>query len=418
MRNLIAHIDAFLKAHQAQRIIVACSSGLDSTVLLHASKELNIPLEIAHVNYQLRGAESDQDQAFLEELAASLSIPIHVKKIDLNKQLKHGGNLQDLARKERYDFFRELIQSEKHTFVLLGHHKEDQTETFFMNLARNSGIMGLAAMPLKRGNYLRPLLSFSKDELKEFANKNGIRWREDSSNQSLKYTRNEWRNLVLPELRKQLPELDDAVATLTQQFQTKQTQLQEKIDGILVQILKHHSISSATFQSLDQFEIIELCRQLGQPLGIAETWAKLTHKGTGVDLQPNAKIPFSKMIFDGDSYSFLAPSIKVERGMIKETVASLPSSFQKNEIYLDTNLIQGELRLRNVQTGDRIHPIGMNGSRLVSDVISDAKLTHLKKQQLQILIDDENVLWVPDLCVSRKAIASEKSAEILKIKLD
>ncbi len=418
MRDLIAHIDTFLQKHQAQRIIVACSGGLDSTVLLHACHQLNISLEIAHVNYQLRGDESDDDQRFLEELATSLSIPMHVKKVQLNEQLKQGGNLQDLARKERYNFFHELIKSEQQTFVLLGHHKEDQTETFFMNLARNSGIMGLAAMPPKRGNYLRPLLPFSKQELHDFATKNGIQWREDSSNQSLKYTRNEWRNVVLPALRKQLPELDNAVTLLTHQFQEKQAQLQEKIAQIVAKILEQHSMSSGTFQLLDSFEVIELCRQLGQPPGIAETWRNLSHKGTGLDLKTNAKNSFDKMTFEGDSYSFLDTSNTIEKRLIQETVNSLPSRFHKNEIYLDGELIQGNLKLRRVQTGDRIHPIGMNGSRLVSDVISDAKLTHIEKQNLRVLVDDQYVLWVPDLCISRKAVASEKSTQILKVTSD
>ncbi len=417
MVDLEQHIDDVLTKYNPQRIILACSGGLDSTVLLHACLKMETPVEIAHVNYQLRGKESEGDQQFLEQLATEKSIPIHVKKIDLQSQLKDGGNLQELAREQRYAFFDSLQRTTPNTIVLLAHHKEDQTETFFMNLARNSGVMGLAGMPEKRGCYLRPLLAFSKYDLRTYAEEKSISWREDSSNESLKYTRNEWRNLVLPEIRKSVPELDESVQILTRVFQEKQSELQEKIKTIVDDILEKKTLSATTFQSLDSFEVIELCRQLGQPIGIAETWTKLNHKGTGVKLTPNENSPFYKVVFEGDSYSFLSETTIPKLEPKIEQVEVLPERFDKSTLYLDRHLISGELQFRPVQTGDRIHPIGMEGSRLVSDVISDAKLTSIEKQQLQVLVDDRHVLWVPELCVSRKAIASAKSTEILKIEL-
>jgi tRNA(Ile)-lysidine synthase len=417
MLDLIVHIEACLKKYNAEKVIVGCSAGLDSTVLLHACAKLDIPTEIAHVNYQLRGQESNKDQQFLEALAKSLSLPIHVHPVDLNKQLKNGGNLQELARNERYQFFQSLRKTDQHTFVLLAHHAEDQTETFFMNLARDSGILGLAAMPEKRSYFLRPLLSFSKEDLRSYAQRNRIEWREDSSNSSLKYTRNQWRNSVLPGLRESLPSLDESVGILARLFQEKQQEVQSKVQGIFNEIIEQHSIALETFQALDSNEIIELCRQLGQPIGIAETWSKLRHKGTGIELQPNQLSPFHKLIYDGDSYSFLLNTAEVKPILHAETVKALPPDFNKTEVYLDKGLILGVLQIRKVQTGDRIHPIGMNGSRLVSDVISDAKLTSIQKQTLHVLVDDQHVLWVPQLCVSRKAIASNKSKQLVKVSL-
>ncbi|MCR9173706.1 MAG: tRNA lysidine(34) synthetase TilS [bacterium] len=418
MDKLVQHIDTVLINYQPKRLLVACSAGLDSTVLLHACSKLNYPVEIAHVNYQLRGQESEGDQRFLESLSQKLSVPIHIKRIDLNTALKEGGNLQEKARQERYAYFESLRAGEKDTLILLAHHKEDQTETFFMNVARNSGVMGLAAMPEKRGNYIRPLLSISKEELRDFATKNGIIWREDTSNQSLKYTRNEWRNTVLPELRKAIPSLDDSVEILTKSFQEKQTEITKKIQSVVNEIRASNLLSFAKFQELDEHERIELCRQISQPIGIAETWKNLNHKGTGIELTPTSKFPYHKMVFDGTSYSFLSEKGQVEWKLKTEKVDSLPRNFNKAEIYLDPNSISGTLRLRSVQRGDRIHPVGMKGSRLVSDVISDHKLTGLEKQALCVLVDDKHVLWLPKLCISRKAIASETSSEILKVSLE
>lgn len=420
MHDLVAHIESFLSTYQAERVIIACSAGLDSTVLLHTCSQLNITVEMAHVNYQLRGEASEQDQQFLEQLSEQLQLPLHVKRIRLEQELKHGGNLQEKARDHRYRFFKTLLQKDKtkRSFVLLAHHREDQTETFFMNLNRNAGVMGLSAMPPKRGSYLRPLLSFSKEKLRTYALNNALSWREDASNNSVNYARNAWRNVLLPQLRTSIPDLDNAVAVLVALFQEKQQALQTKVAQIWKDIQQHETLSVTQFQSLDFLEIIELCRQMSQPLGIAETWLKLKHKGTGIELQPTPTHPFHRVVYDGDSFSFLSQTSPPLPLLQKVHVQSLPETFNKKEIYLDASRISGTLHLRSVRKGDRIHPIGMKGSRLVSDVVSDAKLTALQKQHLCVLSDDNYVLWIPELCISRKAIASKQTKRILKVRLD
>ena len=418
MPELIGHIDATLAKYQAERIIVACSGGLDSTVLLYACSKLDIQVEIAHVNYQLRGEDSEKDQQFLEALTQQLGLAIHIKRVDLKSELEDGGNLQETARSIRYDFFSGLYWGEKNTYVLLAHHQEDQTETFFMNLSRQSGVMGLSAMPEKRGRYLRPLLSFSKEDLRLFAIKSNITWREDASNSSLKYTRNQWRNVLLPEVREAIPDLDNSVSLLVNLFQEKQRGLQSKILGIMNEIRLHESLAVATFKELDFLEVIELCRQMWQPPGIAETWGKLNHKGTGVDLKPSQKFDFNRIVFDGDQYTFLRSIPLPSPKLILEDVQRLPEEFNKEEVYLDSSKVHGELRLRSVRTGDRIHPIGMSGSKLVSDVISDAKFNASKKRRVRVLVDDLHVLWVPELCVSRKAVATSTSPQIIKARLE
>jgi len=422
MVDLVKHTAAFLKLHEPKRLVVACSGGLDSTVLLHICKRLGYRVEIAHVNYQLRGEESESDQQFLEHIAEEMGIPIHVKCIDLKEELKKGGNLQQIARHRRYDFF-EKIRSDNNdpdqSYVIIGHHKEDQTETFFMNIARNSGVLGLAGMENVSAHRMRPFLSISKNELKAYAIENDIKWREDSSNQSLKYTRNEWRNVVLPELRKEIPGLDDAVCTLTLEFQRKQEEMELKINPLLKDIDASRTLMANTFKALDEFEQVELCRQLGVPIGMLETWKKLSHKGTRISWEENETSNFgNRIVFEGDSYSFLQDEELQPVSFVKMVVNTLPNLFDKQSIYLDSNLVSGELRFRPVQSGDRIHPIGMTGSRLVSDVISDAKLNSREKQKLQVLTDDHHVLWVPKLSVSRMAIASNNSKEIVKISLD
>lgn len=414
---MVQHIADFLNKYASGKLIIACSAGIDSTVLLHACHQLDFEIEIAHVNYQLRGEESELDAKFLEDLAASMKIPFHLKVVDLSEKLKNGGNLQELARIERYDFFESLIEGNPLAFILLAHHREDQTETFFMNLARNSGIPGLSAMPERRGNYLRPMLHISKSDLYNYTRENELKWREDSSNASTKYTRNKWRNDILPELRTKIPELDKSIGILVQAFQEKQSELEQSIRPIHGDILRKATLSASVFDHLDEFEQIEVCRQLVQPLGVLETWKKLNHKGTFVLLKSNECCPFDRIVFEGDSYSFVADKTGILPKILMEEVSILPSTFNKSEIYLDDTKIQGSLKVRRVRTGDRIKPVGMKGSKLVSDIISDAKLNSFRKQELVVLTDDSQILWVPELCVSRMAIATSTSAKILKVRL-
>lgn len=417
MHKLEKHIQNLLQKHPAKTYFVACSGGVDSVVMFSVVKKLNLPVELIHVNYHLRGEDSNLDEIHVRKLAESTKTQVHVKSIDLKAQLNSGGNLQQLAREERYNFFEELLKGHSESFVLLGHHREDQTETFFLNLARKAGIMGLASMPEKRDKYLRPLLEISKQEIIAYAESNQITWREDQSNQSSKYKRNKLRNELLPKLREAIPTLDSSVSLLSKTFQKEQLILESRIQELKTEIVKSQQLPLKTFQRLSEFEKIELCRQLEQPFGILDTWNTLNHKGTRIPLNKSKDCPFDILVHDGSVFTFILEEQISMPKIIVEGIDQLPKSFNKNEIYLDAAKIKGSLTLRKPKTGDRIQPIGMKGSKLISDVISDAKLDSLDKDRVVVLTDEAHILWIYGLTVSRRAIANEESTEILKINL-
>ncbi len=417
MDKLEKHIQQRLQNYPAQTYFIACSGGVDSVVLFSILKKLRLPVALIHVNYNLRDEDSNLDEHLVRDLAKSHSTELYVKSVDLKNQLKSGGNLQQIARNVRYAYFEELLAAQPNSFILLGHHQEDQTETFFLNLARKSGIMGLASMPEKRDNYLRPLLDISKEEIIKYALSNQIIWREDQSNHSSKYARNKLRNDALPKLREAIPTLDTSVSLLTKVFQDEQSVLETRIGVLKSVILETHQLSINTFKQLTDFERIELCRQLHQPFGILDTWVNLDHKGTLIPLNKSASCPFEAVIHDGLVFSFVQenqfslPKINVDY------VEKLPKSFNKEVIYLDSAKIDGPLAVRQPDKGDRIQPIGMKGSKLISDVISDAKFSALEKNRVIVLTDDSNLLWVYGLTASRCAIADENTTEILKVSL-
>jgi tRNA(Ile)-lysidine synthase len=411
MNKLEAHITEFCGNHPMSRYFVAASGGVDSMVLVHVLHKLGKKVSAVHVNYMLRGEDSEKDQQLVEQTCQKLEIPCHVKRVDLNAILeKTGGNLQDQARKVRYDYFRQFTVKE-HFFLVTGHHADDQVETFFLNLARGGGIMGLAGMLPKKGTALRPLLPFTKNEILDYAQQENIVWREDLSNAKSDYNRNKLRNLLLPTLQDNFPNLNEQVLTLVEAFQTTQAALEEKIRQ-LIHENGTDQLSFTAFQKMDEFERIEFLRQLEIPVQLEEAWSKLdgAQKGKFVTVSEG---PYERIVSESAAFVFVRRNATKRRPELKmEMVHDLPILFTKDVIYLDPDKINGILHLRAWQIGDRIKPIGMKGSKLISDVLTDAKVPNSERLEQLVLCDDEKIIWCVGFAVSREALATEQSEKL------
>ncbi|MBL4861716.1 MAG: tRNA lysidine(34) synthetase TilS, partial [Crocinitomicaceae bacterium] len=334
--------------------------------------------------------------------------------VNLNVQLREGGNLQKLARNFRYDWFRNIIDQDVKNKVALAHHQDDQVETFFLNLGRKSGVMGLSCMPTENEGIIRPLLHFSKEDLKKYANSTGIEWREDISNANSKYRRNLLRNEIIPFLKKGIPELSESVKILVHAFQEKQGELESSVQSDVDTLLENHTISLERFFALTDFELIELFRQLNQPASIALEVRKMKQKGATVHLLSENDSAFTQVVLDSDRLTFLTGTDPPAASVQIEEVNSLPKTFNKGVIYLDAEKIAGELTIRPWSIGDRISPVGLRGSQLISDIISDNKITADRKQNVLVLHDDTEIHWCVGLKIGRKAIASPSSSSIIK----
>ena len=285
MSKIKEHIQEFTASFEAATTYyVACSGGVDSMVLLSVLHQLGKTIHVLHVNYQLRGEASDLDQQVIEDYCNQHSIPYSIHSVELSKELENGGNLQDLARNVRYTFFKEKAL-EIHSKIVLAHHADDQLELFLLNIARKSGVMGLSCMLPEYGRIIRPLLPFSKQEILEFAIKEGIVWREDASNQSNKYRRNSIRNVFLPEIEAQLPEFRESCLYLIAQFQKNQLEIEQKIKIVTHKIQQENLLLYSDFDLLTEVEHIELLRQLAIPFGFLKEFKKLRHAENGKRLQ-------------------------------------------------------------------------------------------------------------------------------------
>jgi tRNA(Ile)-lysidine synthase len=417
MRDLSSALEEFLGDDPFKRYFIACSGGSDSMTLLHLFHKLNKNVSAVHINYLLRGDDSEKDQEFVEATCKELGIPCHVKRVDLNRYLDEaGGNLQEQARKVRYSYF-ETFKVKRDHFIVLGHHSDDQVETFFLNLARGGGILGLSAMLPEHDQYLRPLLHYSKEEILEYAQKNNIKWREDSSNAKSDYNRNKLRNVILPELENEIPSLKESVLTLVDAFQSTQRELENTVKELARKVEAERQLFVNEYEKLDEFERIELLRQLDLSPTVADELNKLIHaeKGRKIHLHDSR---FQMIIREMDHFYFGENEpILILPAILKTTVDELPSTFSKDEVYLDPAKIRGELAVRTWRIGDRMKPVGLNGSKLISDILTDAKVPHSVRSRQLVLTDDEKILWCVGFAIGREAIAT-KNSQILKVGLE
>lgn len=201
------HLDQHFPEVSHQLVLIAVSGGLDSMVLANLFKEAGYTFAIAHCNFKLRANESDADEQFVVQWAQRHHIPIHVKKFDTKQYAtSHKLNTQLAARELRYKWFSSLVQEHSYSAVLTAHHADDALETFLINLSRGTGLDGLTGIPEKNGAIVRPLLPFSRLELKSYAEENKLEWREDSSNATINYLRNRIRHTIVPNLKMMHPE--------------------------------------------------------------------------------------------------------------------------------------------------------------------------------------------------------------------
>ncbi len=400
--------------------IVGVSGGHDSAVLLHALKTIHSNITVAHINYMLRGQDSIEDAKLVESIARSYGLPFEKLVFDLQADLDvNGGNLQEKARDTRYSFFDSLIHKYKDAKLALAHHQDDQIENFWMQMARGGGIRAMSGMKEVNRNIIRPLLSFSKAELSAYASKHDIEWREDNSNKHNTYTRNIWRNILIPKLTKTIPHINDSVAMLQGVFRIQveadecfaESKTNDKMDSFILTYKEMAVINSNQW--------IELLNQLKIPLSLALSIAKLPIAPNGKKILINKQSSMYNSIWreetglyfqSSNEYASAPPKLIISEALL------LPSHFKKDEFYFDKALIVGEVRIRKWQEGDRIQPIGFKGSKLVSDILKDAKTPLRLKTNQYLLIDDEKPLALIDHCVDRRAIS--KTAPCVKVKIN
>ena len=409
-RSIEKYSEVICRDNKDTKIFIAVSGGCDSMTLLTLFNKYHSNIEALHVNYKLRGIESDRDEQMVKDYCQSIKVPFHTFVIDLKKELENsGGNLQDKARQIRYDFFSSHLIKHKQATVALAHHHNDQIENFWMQMARGGGLRAMSGMNEKNKDTLRPFLSFSKRDIELYAKKHKIEWREDRSNTKNNYTRNIWRNVLLPELNESNKQIDDSVSLLQKVFHEQNLEDEQFCKEYLANKDSSFLIEPNEINNFTSNQWLTLLHLLSIPLSFAVPILKLFTSENGKQLKiANANNLYKKIWKEEFGLYFQAETneLNLLPELLIENIESLPRVFSKSELYIDPTKIDGELILRKWINGERIYPIGVKGSKLISDVLKDAKVPLRLKNDCWVIADDKKVLAVITHCIDRRALLS------------
>src|SRR5690554_438413 len=385
---------------------VACSGGVDSVVLLHLMYELKKDVGILHCNFHLREEASNEDEEFVRSLAEALEIPVLVREFDTKQYSKDNGlNTQLAARELRYNWFDEVLQREG-GIIFLAHHYDDQLETFFLQLRRGGKVKGLSGMPVFKNGYLRPLLKHTKEELIAIAQKHRWKWRDDSSNISNDYTRNWYRNEVLPWLKYVNFPLEEVVP-LMHSFQQALAFIRNLQIPDSLKILEWNSLPIwykehiLAEQGLGEYAVSEIDNLSSAEKGkfIGNESVKIWNEG-------------DEFIFVKEELPLLDVQIEVSRHSPEDIEVNL------EDLFLDASKLKGELFVRKWRSGDRFQPLGMKGEKSIGKFLRDRKVEAHKKENIQVLVDaKDDVLGVFGFGVGEKYRIDANTKEVFCVRI-
>jgi tRNA(Ile)-lysidine synthase len=400
------------------RILVAVSGGMDSVALLHLLNNLEFTIAVAHVNFQLRGDESNCDEAFVKALAAQNNVPFYSKCYDTKSFAdKEGISKQMAARDLRYKWFEELATQHQFDFIATAHHLDDQIETFFINLLRGTGISGLKGIPAKSGLIIRPLLLFYRSEIEEYVKTRRLDYREDSSNFKTDYLRNRIRHKLLPLLDELQPSFRKVMAGNLDHLMAAENFLRyaiaEQTKGMITGSDSGLEISLPQILKSNHPEL--LLHEILREYGFSTSQTKQIFQA--LDSQPG-KIFFtdSHRLIKDREFLLIQPLSELdgdESGMviedgITEVFCPLHLQFQTlardidfqpspdpDKAFLDLATLQFPLKVRKWKQGDRFKPLGMKGQMKLSDFFVANKFSIAEKERTWLLTDNaDNIIWI------------------------
>jgi len=461
--------------HQRDKLILAVSGGVDSVVLCELCKQAGYNFIIAHCNFQLRGKESERDKEFVKALGQKYKVEVLVKDFDTEKYAQENKKgIQEAARDLRYEWFAEIVnrdpdshresvvsrqtsnvkrqkESSFHvsrltSHVLTAHHADDNVETVMMNFFRGTGLHGLVGIPVIHQYICRPLLPFWKEELIRFAKENKLEFVEDSSNQSLKYTRNFFRNEIIPLISKVYPEVKTNLQDNINRFGEIQKLYKISVDEIKRKLCKvtNDEIHIAVKQLISYqnraliFEIISehgfTERQVDEVIKLAEAESgKFVQSPTSSHriikfrnwfiISKDQSADAEMVVIGEDAKTVRCSTFNVQFSTIQ---AFRTESFRTNLKLQTSNLtacvdadeVTFPLILRRWKQGDYFYPLGMKKKKKLARFFIDQKLSKTEKEKTWVIEMNKKILWVVGMRIDDRFKITEKTKKILKMNLE
>ncbi|HQS23282.1 MAG: tRNA lysidine(34) synthetase TilS [Sphingobacteriia bacterium 24-36-13] len=431
-----------------QKILLALSGGIDSTVLAHLLHQSKIEFIAAHVNYQLRGEESNRDENFIVSLCTSLQIPLLVKRIDTKKYMSEKQlSVQVAAREIRYNWFDEIRLNDitlSNAWVATAHHANDSVETSMMHFFRGTGIEGLKGISAihQSKKILRPLLPFFRSQIELYAEDNGISFIVDSSNLTNQYTRNFLRNSIIPELEKVIPSVQENIFQNTQRFsevtilykqavhQQLKKMLEQKGNEWHIPVLKWkkvNPIQTITWEIIEPFgfsaaqisEVIKLLDGTNSSF-INSPSHRIIKNRQWMIIAPTAQNESNHIVIEGIGKTLF---IEGELTISSHDIADVSNELTKINLdtkqlsieWLDAHAIKFPLLLRQWAVGDYFYPLGMSKKKKVAKFLIDSRLSKTDKEKIWVLESNKKIIAIIGLRIDNRFRYTAATKQLLKI---
>jgi len=441
--RVIDHFQNYIEqqklCNRNNRILLTVSGGVDSMTMLDLFVKTGYEVAVAHCNFHLRGTESDGDEQFVVSACTDYGVEVFVKHFDTKAYARQNGlSVQVAARNLRYDWFEELRQEKNFDLIAVGHHADDRVETFFINLLRGSGITGLKGIPVKRGRIIRPLLFAEREEIERYAREHEIPYREDSSNREDKYLRNKVRKQLLPRLKEMTDNYEETVVAslnrLAEADNLLQQLLEEKFDGLVTRKGKILSIRLEELSKLKPLEMwvyyllrrFEFNRDTTDKISAA-----VINRQTGsvfhapacralVDrdyllIKPDDETDATEYLIEENIFEIINPlHLKIDLADNHENRAVDRTS---EVAQLDADQLEFPLKIRHWRGGDKFTPLGMSGTKLVSDYFIDNKINRFEKENIWLLISGDEIVWIIGHRISENYKISSRTRRIMTLRI-
>lgn len=425
---MLSKVKSYIKSHNLLHhndlYVVALSGGADSVALLLLLDEMGYQVHAAHCNFHLRGEESDRDELFCEQLCLQKNIPFHRVHFDTQTYAEtHKVSIEMAARELRYHYFEQLRKDIGAMGICVAHHRDDSVETVLLNMVRGTGLRGLCGIQPRNGYILRPLLCISRKDIEGYLQEKGQAYVTDSTNLQDDVLRNKVRLNVLPMLQ----ELNPAVSEHIQQMAENLTEAQKVIDAVvdtfkndttldLKNLDKYGSREYIAFEWLKDYgfnssQVAQILKAKTGSVFYSPTGQQIfSNRGT-IFLQLSNNQPPTPLRIPEEGNYWLDNNTKI-------TIKKEPVWISKKTdiATFDSSKVKFPLIVRPVKKGDWMIPFGMKGRKLLSDMMTDLKMSIPEKRQQLVVEDaDGNILWLVGIRTDNRYQVSEETKEVMSI---
>ncbi len=449
-------IDHFHLLDQSDRLVVGVSAGADSMVLLNVlntyRQTFNLTLIVAYVNHGLRPKESEEEAKFVQKECDRLALTFECGTFNVKEFQRVGGfSVQEAARRLRFYFFDQLLQKYQAQKIALGHHADDQVETFLLRLMRGAGLQGLKGiLPVREGRVIRPLLEVWRHEIETFAYQHSIPFLTDASNLKKDYLRNRLRLHLIPLLEKEYqPNVKQVLLRTSAILREENDYLEREAEkvyrnmvGVEGEALTFHYTAYQSLHPAIQWRVIQkalrdLYGKEREDVEVPKIFKKLQQSSPsyrqelpfGICMEKRYNkvqlvrkkvedIPPFEVELNSPGRTFveeIGREVVIEEMSVREQDC-IPKTSPDTAL-LDYQVLQFPLRIRNFRPGDRFQPLGVKGTQKLKEFFIDHKIPRFERQRVPLLISGERIVWVIGYRIDECARIGSKTKKILKVKV-